>query len=328
MNEEHLKLCSSPEWAEAVQNWIVPWVLAGVDLGDDVLEVGPGPGLTTDVLRTLVPRLTAVEVDPELAAALAGRLIGSNVEVLCADASRTQLPGETFSGAVCLTMLHHVPSAEQQDAVLAEIHRVLRPGGVLAGQDSLDSPDLRELHRGDTYLPIAPDRFAARLSAIGFVRIEVTVNEYAVRFRAFRARGDQVTTPQRVRIGALTIMAARPRMLAHFYSRLLDWPYVREETPAPDDPPEAGYALVCPPDGVIQPALNFDYQRDHRRTRWPTVAGEQTPTMHLDVTVDDLDIGVAWAIECGATVSDLQPRPDQHRVVIDPEGNPICLCLP
>ena len=62
MNQEHLTLCSSAEWAEAVQRWIIPWVLEAVDLGDDVLEVGPGPGLTTDVLRTRVARLTAVEI--------------------------------------------------------------------------------------------------------------------------------------------------------------------------------------------------------------------------------------------------------------------------
>src|SRR5690349_8097053 len=132
MNEEHLKLCSSAEWAETVRQWIIPWVLDGIDLGEDVLEVGPGPGLTTDVLREFVPHLTSVEIDPDLAESLAARLAGSNVEVLFVDAIRTGLPADRFSGAVCLTMLHHVPSAERQDALLAEVHRVLRPGGVLA----------------------------------------------------------------------------------------------------------------------------------------------------------------------------------------------------
>lgn len=56
MNKEHLTLCSSAEWAEAVQRRIIPWVLEVADLGDDVLEVGPGPGLTTDVLRTRTAR--------------------------------------------------------------------------------------------------------------------------------------------------------------------------------------------------------------------------------------------------------------------------------
>jgi hypothetical protein len=81
MNQEHLTLCSSAEWAEAVQRWIIPWVLESVDLGDDVLEFGPGPGLTTDVLRARVARLTAVEIHPDLAAALAARLANTNVEL-------------------------------------------------------------------------------------------------------------------------------------------------------------------------------------------------------------------------------------------------------
>lgn len=181
MNEEHLTRCSSDEWAEVVRKWIIPGVLGGIELGDDVLEVGPGPGLTTDVLRRMVPRLTAVEVHPALAGSLATRLAGTNVEVLCDDASRAPLATDRFSGAVCLSMLHHVPSPERQNALLAAICRLLRPGGV---QDSLDSPELRDLHRNDTYVPVDPDQLAARLDAAGFVAIEVTTNEYAVRFRA------------------------------------------------------------------------------------------------------------------------------------------------
>jgi len=184
VNQAHLELCSSAEWADAVERWIIPWVLDSVDLGDDVVEVGPGPGLTTDVLRTKVAQLTAVEIHDELADSLSARLAGTNVEVVHADATRTQLPTDRFSGAVCLTMLHHVPDAERQDALFAEIFRILRPEGVLAGQDSLDSEDLRALHVDDTYVPVDPVRLPARLEAAGFVEIEVDTNEYAVRFRA------------------------------------------------------------------------------------------------------------------------------------------------
>ena len=186
VNEEHLIRCSSAEWAETVEKWVIPWVLDGVDLGEDVLEVGPGPGLTTDVLRTLVPRLTAVEIHPELASALAQRLADTNVEVHCADATGTDLPSGRFSGAVCLTMLHHVPTPERQDAVFAEINRLLRPGGILVGQDSLDRPDLRELHHNDTYVPIDPEGLAPRLEAAGFTNVDVITNEWAVRFHATR----------------------------------------------------------------------------------------------------------------------------------------------
>lgn len=184
MNEAHLIACASPEWAETVSKWIIPWVTDGIDLGDDVLEVGPGPGLTTDVLREMVPRLTAVEIDPDLAAALRTRLEGTNVEVRCADATRTGLDADRFSGALSLTMLHHVPSPELQDALLAEVGRVLRPGGVFVGMDGLDNPDLRERHRDDTYVPVDPDRLPERLAAAGFSDIEVTTNDLALRFRA------------------------------------------------------------------------------------------------------------------------------------------------
>ena len=69
MNSEHLRLCSSAEWGKNVADVLFPWVLGERDLGADVLEVGPGPGLTTDLLRQRVDKLTAVEIDPTLAEA-------------------------------------------------------------------------------------------------------------------------------------------------------------------------------------------------------------------------------------------------------------------
>jgi SAM-dependent methyltransferase len=180
----HLELCSSAEWAETVEQWIIPWVLDSVDLGRDVLEVGPGPGLTTDVLRRRVPHLTAIEIHPDLAASLRARLADTNVEVICADATATDLPDNRFTGAVCLTMLHHVPTAALQDKLFSEIRRLLCSGGVLAGQDSLASEDLRELHVDDTYVPVDPAGLPRRLENAGFVDVDVDTNEYAVRFRA------------------------------------------------------------------------------------------------------------------------------------------------
>lgn len=63
-----------------------------------MLEVGPGPGVTTDVmLRTMSPRLTAVEIDADLAHSLTERYAGTNVEVLCPDGCNTDLPDARFS---------------------------------------------------------------------------------------------------------------------------------------------------------------------------------------------------------------------------------------
>ena len=192
MNEEHLRICSSAEWASSVEHEILPWALQQRDLGPDVLEVGPGPGLTTTVLARMVARLTAVEVDAGLAAALATRTAGSNVEVIHADGAALPFENARFSAATCFTMLHHVPSPELQDRLFAELCRVLRPGGVFVGVDSLPSAEWCELHRGDTCVPIDPNTMQARLMQAGFGDAEVELSMPApprrFRFVAIRPR--------------------------------------------------------------------------------------------------------------------------------------------
>jgi len=189
MNAEHLRLCSSVEWAATVEHEILPWAIGSRGLGDDVLEVGPGPGLTTDQLRRMLARLTAVEVDAALAAALAERLAGSNVEVVHGDATALPFADGRFSGATCFTMLHHVPSASAQDQLFHELRRVLRAGGLLVGVDSLASPEWLALHLGDTCVPVDPAGLPERLTQAGFTDVEVELSQPhpARRFR-FAAR--------------------------------------------------------------------------------------------------------------------------------------------
>ncbi len=187
MNRIHRWLCRSEGWKNSLQNSIVPWVLSDIDLGSDVLEVGPGPGLTTDLLRTRHERLTAIEIDDQLVAALQERLAGTNVEVVRGDATSMPFEDSSFSGAVAFTMLHHVPSTEKQDQLLREVRRVLRPGAVFAGTDAKRSVPLRLLHIGDTYVPIDPNQFGSRLRAAGFTDIRIAENDRRFRFQAHRA---------------------------------------------------------------------------------------------------------------------------------------------
>jgi SAM-dependent methyltransferase len=192
VNTEHLRLCASAEWARLVADDLLPWVL-GEDrrsgdhvLGDDVLEIGAGPGLVTDLLVERAPRVTAIEIDPELASALRARMSGRPVEVITADATAMPLPAGRFSAAACFTMLHHIPDAAGQDRALAEIARVLRPGGVLLGTDGQDTPARRALHVDDVFTPIDPDVLPARLAAAGFAEAEVESNGDRFRFNARR----------------------------------------------------------------------------------------------------------------------------------------------
>jgi SAM-dependent methyltransferase len=188
VNKAHLELCSSPEWARLVEDELLPWVLDGYQLGDDLLEVGPGPGLTTDILRRQAARVTAVELDLALAGQLAARLAGSNVGVVAGDVTRLPFPAGRFSSAACLTMLHHIPSPGLQDAALAELARVLRPGALLAGSDGLDTPARRAVHEDDVFVPVDPGTLEARLLAAGFTQARVDVAGDRLRFAATTGR--------------------------------------------------------------------------------------------------------------------------------------------
>lgn len=178
MNEHH-KQCGSEEWRELVRTVILPWATGDLDLGDDVLEVGPGYGATTDVLGPRAARLTAVEIDAGLAAMLTERFAEvTGVTIVRGDATALEFPDARFTGAASFTMLHHVPTAALQDRLLSEVARVLRPGGVFVAGDSVASADLEALHEGDTYNPVDPARLPERLTAAGLDVIDLKTNEF------------------------------------------------------------------------------------------------------------------------------------------------------
>ncbi len=166
---------------------LLPWVEGVGDLGHDILEIGPGPGLTTDLLRQRVRKVTAVEVDPMLGEPLRQRLAGTNVEVVVADATEADLASGRFSAAACFSVLHHMPSADHQDRLFAVLHRAMRSGGVLVGQESLDIDAIRAGHAGDTFNPVDPDTLPSRLTAAGFGPTTTDVVGYHFRFVARKA---------------------------------------------------------------------------------------------------------------------------------------------
>jgi SAM-dependent methyltransferase len=187
MNLVHRLVCRSAPWRWTVERWVIPWALDGVDPGEDVLELGPGPGLTTDVLRERTARLTAVEIDPRLASSLRERMKNTNAEVAGADATALPFPDGSFSAVLSFTMLHHVPSVTLQDRLFAEAWRVLRPGGVFAGTDTAPGVLLRLAHIGDTMVPVDAATLGRRLETVGFGEVEVKKRLGEFRFRAIRA---------------------------------------------------------------------------------------------------------------------------------------------
>jgi SAM-dependent methyltransferase len=187
VNDGHARLCSSRRWAEFIAGEVVPSALDGREVGRQLLEIGPGYGASTARLAVLGGQLTAVEIDPRLAARLRRRL--PEVVVIEGRGEDLPFPDATFTGVLSFTMLHHVHSAADQDALFRHAQRVLRPGGVFAGSDSIASPGLRDFHRDDIYTPIDPRGLPDRLAAMGFtdIRVDIQPRDEWFSFSAVRA---------------------------------------------------------------------------------------------------------------------------------------------
>lgn len=187
MNDNHTSLCSSPEWAESLTTEVLSPLTTPLDLGDELLELGPGYGAATRWLRHRVTRLTALELDPAMAERLADEFEDTNVTIEVGDATDVPFPDASFDSVATFTMLHHLPTTAAQYATLGEAYRLLRPGGVLVGSDSLANQCLHEFHEGDTYNPIDPARLLVFLQAIGFDRVSLSVDD-GVTFAAHKDR--------------------------------------------------------------------------------------------------------------------------------------------
>lgn len=181
----HRRLCSSEKWADFVAE-SMPGRLSGFDLGEKVLEIGPGYGATTKALLNHAPDLTALEIDEASAMRLRGEF-DERVTVVHGDGAEMPFEDDMFSSVVCFTMMHHVPSRERQDAIFAEALRVLRPGGLLRGTDSLPNLRFRMLHIGDTMNVLPPATLPDRLGTAGFETVSVDhVPKQFIRFSGIK----------------------------------------------------------------------------------------------------------------------------------------------
>jgi ubiquinone/menaquinone biosynthesis C-methylase UbiE len=185
VNTVHNLLCSSRWWARRVEDKLIPFGLAELALGDDVLEIGPGFGATTRLLADrLDGRLTALELETRYCARLRSEL-GDRVSVVEGDATRLPFEDWRFSAVICFTMLHHIADRSLQDRAFAECARVLRPGGVFAGTDSIGTGTFfKVIHIREQLLLIDPGQLPARLAAAGLEEPFVERADGTFRFRA------------------------------------------------------------------------------------------------------------------------------------------------
>jgi ubiquinone/menaquinone biosynthesis C-methylase UbiE len=102
---------------------------AGVQRGERVLDVGSGPGSLAEVLGDLVGPEHVAAVDPSepFAAATAERVPAADVRVGAAES--LPWPVDTFDAALAQLVVNFMSDA---DAGVAEMRRVVRPGGTVA----------------------------------------------------------------------------------------------------------------------------------------------------------------------------------------------------
>jgi arsenite methyltransferase len=112
--------------------WQLPIDWLNIPVGGVGLDVGSGPGnVTASLARAAGPDGLALGVDisePMLARAVSAQA-GSNVGFMRADAQQLPLRDETVDAAISLAVLQLIPNPP---VALAEIVRVLRPGGRMA----------------------------------------------------------------------------------------------------------------------------------------------------------------------------------------------------
>jgi SAM-dependent methyltransferase len=98
-----------------------------------ILDVGAGAGRVALDLAAAGHRVTALDLDPLLLAALRERAAGTDVETVCADARSFELDRRDF--ALCLVPMQTIQllgGPAGRGAFLCHARAHLRPGGVLA----------------------------------------------------------------------------------------------------------------------------------------------------------------------------------------------------
>jgi len=132
-----------------------PWLqvldfIEGLPRGYRVLDLGCGHGRHARPLAAAGHRVVGVDLSRRLltigrAESLASR---DSIRIGWLEGAASALPfrESAFDSALCIAVLHHIPSPEDRKEALVELRRVLRPGGTaFLSVWSVDDPNLREI---------------------------------------------------------------------------------------------------------------------------------------------------------------------------------------
>jgi len=107
-----------------------------------VLEIGVGGGYYAQPLSALVRRLIALDLQAGMLHRLRTKPVGAQLLPVQGDATHLPLVENSIDVVIAVTVLGEVPSPEQ---TIAEVRRVLRPGGVFSVSEHWPDPDFLSL---------------------------------------------------------------------------------------------------------------------------------------------------------------------------------------
>ena len=127
-----------------------------------VLNVGCSAGLIDEALAPEVGSVTGVDIDASAIEAAVSRGLPPNVTLMAGDAMALAFEDRSFDVVICSQVYEHVPDVER---LMAEIHRVLRPGG-LCYFAATNRWAIVEMHHDLPFLSWLPPRLADRYMRI------------------------------------------------------------------------------------------------------------------------------------------------------------------
>ncbi|ODR79584.1 ubiquinone biosynthesis methyltransferase UbiE [Haladaptatus sp. W1] len=157
------------------------------------LDIACGAGHTAGALAETVPIVVAADATPAMVETATDAFPVSGA---VADAERLPFPDETFDAVTCRIAAHHFPNPE---LFVAEVARVLTPGGVLAFEDNIVPEDdalaafynrferLRDSTHGEAY---SAAQWRDRIGEVGLSVDELTTMRKSLDYESWVERTD------------------------------------------------------------------------------------------------------------------------------------------
>ncbi len=179
MHVENLEQMASTPGFGALRDEILE--LARLRSDEHVLDVGAGTGLLTLAAAPHVAEVSALDISPAMCGHLRSKLarlgIG-NVEVLVENATRLPFEDASLDIVISNYCFHHLADTDKRRA-LAEIERVLRPGGRLVFADMMFH--LSVVDRRDRAVIVGLVKRMLRRGPAGLLRIARNATRIATR---------------------------------------------------------------------------------------------------------------------------------------------------